>query len=42
MHEQEHRPSGHRGHRLHHQTVDMGIRQEEIISPWMALKPGSI
>ena len=33
MHEQEHRPSGHRGHRLHHQTVDMGIRQEEIISP---------
>ena len=33
MQEQNQRRPGQRGHRLHHQTVDMGILPEEIISP---------
>lgn len=30
--------SGQRGHRLHHQTIDMGIAPEEIISPLEGLE----
>ena len=38
MQEQNHHHPGQRGHRLHHQAVDMGISPEEIISPLEGLE----